>query len=498
MWGSGVALAYVAWRTTVLRLRRTLRSPLQVALAAAGVAAFTTMQMLALRAPTGAAVGEAGRDAVVAAALGILAVVAFSATFQCPLRLRGADIAWLFPCPGGPRALLLRHVTGTTWVALAAAAGVLLAGVLAGGLRSGAVEVPLAAAAAALGVRAVSTAVYLLRLRLVDRRILRVVAPLALLVAAAPAAGRAFGFADAVPAMLAGATAWARHAVAALVDAVLTAGAADDAGLGLSLAAAVVLGFGCVAAGRGFVDDAARATWEVEAARSMLSDPDASKAVADLASKNMRQGVPSFERLNRMRGDAAFVWKDVAAARRSWRAQLRGLAPFFAVAVVLSLWAPAGAFLPAVLVVVIELLSSRYDGMPAELDRAFVHTVPGTPWRRLLAVEATPALLSMLGAGLVWLPVLVLSGLPVAVRFGGLAAVVVGAALVPVVSGLAAVTVSGALRHALAAAAVMGTVVALAAGATLASNVLAGVAVAVAAAIACTAVSAHLLPRRTT
>lgn len=496
MLSSCVAVGYVAWRTMLFRLRRALRSPLRIAVAAAGVAAVGVMQFFALRASSGMAVGEVGQDAIVAAVLAAFAVLSFSATFQCPLWLRGADVAWLFPCPGGLRALVLRHVAGTAWVGVLAAAGVLVAGVAAGGLPPRTVQAPLAVAGLALGIRGMSTVVYLLRVQVVDRRVVRAVVPMALLAAALPAAARVFGFAEVVPAPVSGATEWLRRAVGALVTSVVTVGGADGGVLAITLAAAVLLCAAAVAAARGFTDDAARATWEAESVRAMLSDPAGSKAVVDLAGKQLTQGVPSFDRLTGLRGDAAFAWKALASARRSWRPQLRGQLPFVAAATVLALWAPSWAAIPVVLVLVIELLSGRFDGLPAELDRAFVHTVPGTSWRRVLAVDAAPAVRTMLGAVLVWLPVLVLSGLPAATRYGGLAAIPVAAVVVTLASSLSAVTVAGAGMRLLVAAGSVALALALTVGTAAVANVVAAAAVALVTAAAYLGATARLLPRR--
>lgn len=424
--GGGVlrALLYVTVRTHVGTLRRLVARPVRLVLVVASVLGLVALQIFAITNQSEAVLGGRARAAVTAGLCVALAVMSISAVRTCPIRLRGADVAWLLPCPAGPRALVAWNVAGTS----GRAATVGVAAAIGAALRAGEVtpvmwQPALALAGAMLLVRGVSYVTHLLTVHGVPRLAAGIAAPLLWSVAALPDALTAAGLALAPPAWLERVGAPLRALAGALVQPVIAPAAARWPGVIVAVAVAVAVALLAIVLGSGYQDRAARQTWEIEALISAYKDgPGTAAAMAETIAARLPADVPSFDRLDGLQGEAALLWRAVATMRRSWRSELWSPLLLAAGAVVTALVAPDYAALPAVPVLLLAAFGF-FSGFVEELEHLPVRTLPGTAWRKVLAVDAVPVAMLSAATLLVVSPAIAVSAVPWSVRLTDLLAV---------------------------------------------------------------------------
>lgn len=475
--GAGVlrALGHVTVRTHLGKLRRmgsaqrALLGILVVGLVALQINAITSEHAMLDRRWVGLA--SAGLCAV-------LAVVSVSAVRACPIRLRGADVAWLLPCPSGQRALVAWHVAGTAGrAALIGVAAAIGAALRAGGVSLFMWQPAVALTGAALLVRAVSYVTHLVTVHGVPRRVAGAGGALVWGVSALPAAADAVGIAVPLPGWVVAAGAPLRWVAAALVQPVLEPAAALWPGvLGVG-AGAVAMAAAAVALATGYQDRAAQQTWEMEALVAAVREGSSVGAVSEVVAARLPSGVPSFDGLNGLQGEWALLWRAVAGLRRSWRSEIRAPLVLCAAAVAAAFLAPGYAVAPA-LPVALLAAGGFFSGFVEEIDHLPVRTLPGAPWRKVVAVDAVPLAMLTAGVLLVVAPAVTVAVGPWSLRLADLLAVPGVTSAAVAASTVSALTCATIGRRVLASALLVGSVYALALGAwTLAGAGLRGPAV---------------------
>jgi hypothetical protein len=404
------ALWYVTLRTHLGRFRRLAARRIQLALSLAAVLGLVALQVYAITTQSETAPGPRVAAAATAGLCIVLAVVSFTAVRGCPIRLRGADVAWLLPCPAGPRALVAWNVAGTggraALIGVAAAAG---AALRAGELTWMMWQPAVALMGATLLVRGVSYVAHLLTVHGVPRLAVGIAAPLLWSVAALPGALAAAGLAWSPPTWLVGVGTPAWALTGALVQPVIAPAAARWPAVIVAALVAVAVALLAVALGSGYQDRAARQTWETEAIIAAYKDGSGmATAMAEAVAARLPAGVPSFDRLDRLQGEAALLWRAIAGLRRGWRSEMRAPLVLAAAAVATAIVAPAYALVPALPVLLLAALGFL-SGFVEELEHLPVRTLPGSAWRKVLAVDAVPVATVTVAGSLVAAPAVVVS-----------------------------------------------------------------------------------------
>jgi hypothetical protein len=404
------ALWYVTLRTHLGRFRRLAARRIQLALSLVAVLGLVALQVFAITTQSETVLGARTGAATTAGLCIVLAVVSFTAVRGCPIRMRGADVAWLLPCPGGPRALVAWNVAGTggsaALIGVAAAAG---AALRAGELTWVMWQPAVALMGATLLVRGVSYVAHLLTVHGVPRLAVGIAVPLLWSVAALPGALAAAGLAWSPPTWLVGVGTPARALTGALIQPVIAPAAARWPAVIVAALVAVTVALLAVALGSGYQDRAARQTWETEAIIAAYKDGSGMATVmAEAVAARLPAGVPSFDRLDGLQGEAALLWRAIAGLRRGWRSELRAPLVLAAAAVATAIVAPAYALVPALPVLLLAALGF-FSGFVEELEHLPVRTLPGSAWRKVLAVDAVPVATVTVAGSLVAAPAIVVS-----------------------------------------------------------------------------------------
>lgn len=413
--GGGVlrALVYGTVRAYVGKVRRMMARPVQFLLVLIAVVGLVALQVFAIVNQGETALGGQARAAATAGFCVALAVVSVSAVRACPIRLRGADVAWLLPCPSAPRALVAWNVAGTSgraaMIGVAAAVG---AALRAGELTLVMWQPAVALAGALLLVRGVSYVTHLLTVHGVGRLLVGGGGALLWAVAALPPLLATANVPLSLPAWIARAGAPLRALTGALVQAVIAPTAARWPAVLVAAVIAVSVALLAIALGSGYQDRAARQTWEVEAMIAAYKDGSAATTVmAESIAARLPADVPSFDRLGGLRGEAALLWCAIATLRRSWRSDLRFPLLLAAAALAMAIVAPdyaAYPVMPVLLLVALGFLS----GFVEELEHLPIRTLPGVAWRKVLAVDAVPVAVVSAMALLIVSPAIVVAAAP--------------------------------------------------------------------------------------
>lgn len=479
------ALVYVAWRIQLGRLRRLRSNPGPAIALATLVVALVALQLSVVGSPTGIVLDDGLRAAVAGVVAALLALSCGAATTRCPVRLRGADVAWLLPRPGGGRTLVAHHVAGpAVRVLVAAAVATTVAALLAGPAVS--VRTVVAIASSTLLLRTAPVVSFLLALRLPPR--------LVQVVTVAAWGGVAVGaFATAVdtsvPAVVRSLLWPGRAVVDTLVGAVAAPSTVTTAALAGVATIVVIAAIVAVVLSDGYEEPAALRTWQDEALAAAVRDGSMSgEVVAELVATKLRPGLASFEGARWARGEAAFTWRALAQARRDLRGRLAILAVGPAVVVAVAVLAPAATAVPIVLIVLLAAVSAPTAVLEERGHRGLA-TFPGVPWRKLAAVTAVPALETTISVGVALVPWLLLGDLTVAARLGLLVTLPFVATAAIAVAGTAALRPATVARQLSAGATSSLAVVAALAGVVWLAPSVWGPLAAVSAAVAITAVS---------
>ncbi len=412
--GGGVlrALSHVTLRTYAGMVRRMMARPLQFLLALTAALGLVALQIYAIATQDGTVLGGRARSAATAGFCVVLAVVSVSAVRACPIRLRGADVAWLLPCPSAPRALVAWSVAGTSGRAamfgVAAAVG---AALRAGELTLVMWQPAVALAGALLLVRGVSYVIHLLTVHGVGRLVAGGGA-LLWAIAALPPVLAAADIPPALPAWFERAGAPPRALTGALVQAVVAPAAARWPGVLVAVVIAALLALLAIALGSGYQDRAARQTWEIEAMIAAYKDGSATTTVmAESIAAKLPADVPSFDGLGSLGGEAALLWRAIASLRRSWRSELRFPLLLAVAALATAIVAPEYAAFPVIPVLLLVALGFL-SGFIEELEHLALRTLPGAAWRKVLAVDAVPVAVVTAMAVLMVSPAIVVTAAP--------------------------------------------------------------------------------------
>lgn len=437
------ALAFVEWRTWLWRIRRLRRNTWAVVAILAGIGFFVMLQVVATGEEPGAVDDMVG--ILVFAGVGMLFMASLTAVRVSPVRMRGADVAWVVPRPQGPRALVAWHVAvvGLRTV-LIAGVGTLITAVI---VRSLPAWEPLVAIWAALAVvQGAPTLAHMVGVRLgrAMRNLLMLAVPAWWLSVGLTAADAAMGL-DWLPEAVRVVGRPGVWLLETLVGSVLTPGSVDGLGWAALVALAIVVAAVCLASG--YEEGAAMRTWEADMVRAAVSDGSLTgEVMSDAIAKQVSRGVTSLERSFGLRGEWALMWVTLATFRRTWLRELRITGVALAVAAVLAVLAPAWAWIPAALWAFLVVVS-----LPVEtaMQRAKpgLHMMPGSPTRKLAALD--------IGSGLSYLTGVVLAAIPwlVVARLGwggtiGLFAVTVAATVaLTAASGVATLIVTSTARQ---------------------------------------------------
>jgi hypothetical protein len=441
--GALCALAYVAGCTA--RRRVLARSPLRLTLLLAALAALAALQSRALAGPR----AGAGRvPYAVAGVVALLGAVGVNGALRCPISLRPADVAWVLPTRNGPRALVLYKLLAMFGGFLAfGLAGSCAAWAVTGHGGAGLLARALVIALAATLLRVAAYLSFVLVTRGVPRIPVAAVwviaaggSAVATIARAADGAGGGWGPLS--------------DLFGRLLLPVLTPYGRWSPGA-TGVAALLIAGLGAVtvmAADR-YHDAAARLAWEFTSLRAALRhDEWSSGPLADMAAQRLRHGVPSLAASSRFAGEAAFAWRALAHLRRTWRRDAIGVLPFAAISAGAAAWGrPAAALAPLGGAAVLSLIGAGSTGLPYEMDRSYLLTVPGRPGRQVAAIELVPFLMTGFTLAAVWLPAAVLArGAGLDYRIGGVfAAIGLAGVIVTASSAGASLARSKAVRRGL-------------------------------------------------
>jgi len=413
--GRGVlrALCHVTLRSYVGMVRRMMARPLQFLLALTAVLGLVALQIFAIVTQGETALGGQARSAATAGFCVVLAVVSVSAVRACPIRLRGADVAWLLPCPSAPRALVAWNVAGTSgraaMLGVAAAVG---AALRAAELTLVMWQPAVALAGALLLVRGVSYVTHLLTVHGVGRLVAGGGGALLWAVAALPQVLAVAELPLSLPVWFERAGAPLRALTGALVQAVVAPAPVRWPGVLVAAVIATLVALLAIVLGTGYQDRAARQTWEVEAMISAYKDGSATTTVmAESIAARLPADVPSFDGLGGLRGEAALLWVAIASLRRSWRSDLRFPLLLAAAALATAIVAPEYAALPVTPVLLLVALGFL-SGFIEELEHLAIRTLPGVAWRKVLAVDAVPVAVVTVMAVLMVSPAIVVTAAP--------------------------------------------------------------------------------------
>lgn len=440
------ALAFVEWRAWLWRLRQIRRNLIGAVLLVAAVALFTIVQVAVLSSGvTAEPVDVRMRTTFVLAVSIMLTLGTMSAVRVCPVRMRGADVAWMVPRPQGPRALVAWHVVVLgTRAALIGGVGITVAALIA---RSTPRWQPVVAIAAGMMlVQAVPTLTHLLAVhggRLV-RAVLQVGVPL-WWASVAASAWASSSDTDWAPRVVHAVARPARTLLEVLVGGVVAPGQ----GSGLLWAVTVVVAATLVAVwlGTGYEDGAAQRTWEVEALRSATKDGSLTgEVMAEAVAKQVTRGIGSLEHSFGLHGEWALVWATLATLRRTWRSQMRVLLVLLAVAVALAAFAPSWAGIPAAFGLLVTVLSLPIEAA-TQRSRLAPYVIPGSPARKLVALDAGSVVPTVLSVVVTAVPWAVVSGLPWTTLTGLLVVLVAGLVALTAVSGVVALWASSIARQ---------------------------------------------------
>lgn len=412
--GGGVlrALCYVTLHTYVGMVRRRMARPLQFLLALTAVLGLVALQIFAIVTQGETVLGGQARSAATAGLCVVLAVVSVSAVRACPIRLRGADVAWLLPCPSAPRALVAWNVAGTSGrAAMLGVAAAIGAALRAGELTLVMWQPAVALAGVLLLVRGVSYVIHLLTVHGVGRLVAGGGGALLWAVAALPQVLAVAGLSLWLPAWFERAGAPLRALTGALVQAVVAPAPVRWPGVLVAAVIAALLALLAIVLGSGYQDRAARQTWEVEAMIAAYKDGSATTVMAETIAARLPADVPSFDGLDRLRGEAALLWVAIASLRRSWRSDLRFPLLLAAAAVATTIVAPEYAAFPVTPVLLLVALGFL-SGFIEELEHLAIRTLPGVAWRKVLAVDAVPVAVVTVMAVLIVSPAIVVTAAP--------------------------------------------------------------------------------------
>lgn len=413
--GGGVlrALSHVTLRTYAGMVRRMMARPLQFLLALAAALGLVALQISAIATQGGTVLGGQARSAATAGFCVVLVVVSVSAVRACPIRLRGADVAWLLPCPSAARALVAWNVAGTSgraaMLGVAAAVG---AALRAGELTLVMWQPAVALAGALLLVRGVSYVVHLLTVHGVGRVVAGGGGALLWAIAALPPVLAAADIPLALPAWFERAGGPPRALTGALVQAVVAPAAARWPGVLVAAVIAALLALLAIALGSGYQDRAARQTWEIEAMIAAYKDGSVTTTVmAESVAAKLPADVPSFDGLGSLRGGAALLWRAIASLRRSWRSELRFPLLLAVAALTTAIVVPEYAAFPVTPVLLLVALGFL-SGFIEELEHLALRMLPGAAWRKVLAVDAVPVAVVTAMAVLMVSPAIVVTAAP--------------------------------------------------------------------------------------
>lgn len=404
------AMGYIIWRRWLRRIRGVSGRPwglLVLILAAAAVAAG---EIAVLRQTEAAQSAYLNRiDLVLRLAPLLLALVIGRATVRSPLRLTVADISWLLTAPGGTRAafvwkLLARPLLG----AVIGYLGTVLSHWWLGLPLGQAWKAALAGAIIALALRFTSFASYILTIRLKAGLVLRAVAGLwaiALIVVALVN----------VPG---GNWIELRPVTDRLAIGLLEPAAASVPWLLAFLMALLLAGAVLSVAARGFEERAETAARQAAQAQETMRR---TRSGQELMAAQYRSGLPSLPVWHSLSGERALFYRVLAQDRRIAGASLATLAVFMAIALVLRLFLPAYAWVPAALTLVsAPTAAGAADGLAAELDHYHLRLVPFRPLPALLWVTIVPVVRTSIMVEILWLAAFAVPGLSLGAWIAGL------------------------------------------------------------------------------
>lgn len=426
------ALGYVGVRETVARAKRFLRNPVAVVVAALTAIGLGVSLVYGRSGLLEVGTSSNTQDLYIAILAVVLLISCWNAVAVCPIRLRGADLAWLAPRSGADRALALWHMLAVpARFLLLGSIGMVGAAVLAGAapwraLYGGVIAYTL--------LRAIPTLVHLVALRIAPR-VVALATRLALTSISGSALLVAIDQGEVLPTVLDVVTAPFRDFLGALVASVTAP--TEPTGL---VVAAVVTGSVVAAAfalGSGYMEAAARRTWEFEATASAVLDGSMTgEVMAEAISRQVRRGISSLTRDFGLRGEWALTWRALAGWRRSWRPIGLVVGTLFVAAVVLAVLVPRAGGLPVTLLAGASILFPQ-TGMLEESDHVAVYRNPGRPFLKAVAVDVIPIVVTSFSIGVLALPPLMVTGATAGAVLWGAFAVFSAVAAIIAVGGAA-------------------------------------------------------------